>query len=425
MRMRHVFILLLVLLGPLPAQALTLEEVVAAVKNHPSIEASRWDAKRVKSEKHATAWLPDPKVGVEIDEVPLRKKSPGNALMTTYSVSQAIPFPGTLVAKSRALDAEYRAKLAMTTQVERDRIFDAKKTYFALIANKSLLAAEQNVINALNQLVTSSSSAYATRTETMTQPSDAGMSEAPTPQGSGFGDVLMARMKKAEAQARLHDLHHQEDALKAQLNLLMGRAPDADLGKLKTPPLKRISIPAPVLEQKLIGQNADLKSLNWMTQKAKRDVTAARLEKVPMLEPMVGWEQRQNMENAYMASLNLNLPIWINRNMAETNRAKAEAQRAKMEYQAREREAKSDLYYLYNHALWHRQIVDKYRGEIVPLAQSAVNAGREAYAANLETSSSLLVKIIGLSQAQAMYWNMWMDYQTEFAQLEAMLGEEL
>ena len=81
------------------AQAITLDEVVAqVVATHPAIRRAQWDAQEARA-RRGEAWLPDPKVGIEYEQMPRGNVGLKNADMVNYSVSQEIPFPGALISQ--------------------------------------------------------------------------------------------------------------------------------------------------------------------------------------------------------------------------------------------------------------------------------------------------------------------------------------
>lgn len=415
------------------AETLTLDKVVAAVlQTHPNIAAAKWDTKAAKHAKHAGAWLEDPSVGVMYEEVPLNSASLGNAGMTDYTVSQEVPFPAVLTTKSKALEARYQAKKAMLTETERAQIFEAKKTYFAIVATTKQIASQQAALNYYSQLLKSLEATYQTRGTTAKSianvkdgmgttsiPVDAGMGG-----GSGLADVFMARMKKAELNTQIHDLHHQHDSLKAKLNLMMGRDPDTKTD-LAMPSIPTLRLDLKTLEAKVLSQNTNLQALDWMVKEAKRESSLAKLSLIPKLTPEFSYNQRQNQDNAYTLGLSLNLPLWLNKNSALIGEAKANHFKAQSQLEAQKLSAKSDLYYLWNHAKWHAQILRQYKGEILPLAKAAVSTDLAAYELGQGAATSSLQKLINYHAANSEYWRMWQDYQTEYALLEQLVGENL
>lgn len=407
-------------------ETFTLETVVSeTIKSHPAIEQVRQNAEAARQEKKMESWLMDPMVGVQFEEVPLMNPSPGNADMTSLFVSQKIPFPSKLVTKNRAMEAEYQAKKVMITAAEREKIFEAKKTFFEIIANQNRIKDQQTILNSYKQIMGTMEKTY----ETMTPPKNpsnemSAGKEISLQMSSPFSDVLMARMKKAESEALLLDLKHQKEAYEAKLNILMGREPHAPL-QLVSPKIKKLTFDSKTLEEKTLRQNSDITSMQWMVKAAKKETSLAYQSLIPDFEPEFMYQRRQNMDNAYTLGVNLNFPLWMNTKSAEIKKSKAEQKRAKSELENEIRNMKTELHYLIHHAEEHYKIVNKYRNEIVPLARSSFNAAKTAYSAGQIGSNSLLTSLISLHQASQMYWEMWEDYQMGYAMLEQIVGEDL
>src|SRR3990167_2166144 len=97
----------------------------------------------------------DPMVGISFEEVPLSDPSLGNADMTSYSVSQEIPFPSVIATRSSAMGKEVKSKQALLKGAEQEKIYEAKKTYFELLAAQNRLRAKKEVLSSYNQIVAS------------------------------------------------------------------------------------------------------------------------------------------------------------------------------------------------------------------------------------------------------------------------------
>lgn len=431
---------LILLLGFVPAtvraQTLTLQEVIEQVKKHPRIRQAEWEVKEAKAARIAESWLMDPMVGVTLEEIPLNNKSLGNADMTSYSVSQEIPFPTVIATRSSAMGKEVKSKQAMLKGAEQEKIFEAKKTYVELLAAQNRLKAKREVLSSYNQIVAVLTKQYETGAKVPSQGKtpEASMggsmggtitTGSPMTENASFSDVAMAKMKKAEVEAEIYDLHHQVEATTSRLNILMGREPDTMIRSLENLPVKSLRVADDQLEQKVFSQNSDLKALDWMVKKSRKEVSLAAQKLIPTVEPMFMYNRRQNMENAYTVGVNMNFPLWFHRNVAEISQAKAASKKMAAELEAQKATALTSLHELIHHAKEHYKIVNKYRGEIVPLARSAFTTALTGYEARMLSSSNLLQKLINYHDASGMYWEMWMDYQMDYAMLEWLVGEEL
>jgi len=395
-------------------RAFSLEEFLNAVRStHPAIHEAQLDAKAAKYQSRIDGWLPDPMVGLEFDEVPLKDPGLRQADMTNYKVSQEIPFPGKLISKGKAAKNEYRSKNAMATQAERETLFEAKKTYYSLYAIREKLKNQKALI-----------AAYETLSKALDQRYDAGFAELQS-MSSPLADVKMVGMKKAEMEADLFDLQHQEHSLISKINLMRGVDAMTSIDGLTTPKIKKISLSEMELETKFEKQNATLESLQWMIEKYKSDLSAAKLSLVPDMQTEFAYKQRSDLDNAYSVGMNLSIPLWLNRHSAEISQAKANVAKAKAEKEKQGLELKTELHYLAHHAIEHQKIVSKYRDEIVPLGKAAFQTAQEKFEAKLTNASPVMARKISYLEAQNMYLEALQDYLIEYAFLEMLVGEEL
>jgi cobalt-zinc-cadmium efflux system outer membrane protein len=428
--MRRLPIIFLLCALPLSARAetLTLTQVVQNVEGfHPAIKQARWDVKAAQAAKTAQAWLPNPDMGVMFEEVPLRETSLGNSRMTSYYVSQEIPFPTKLTTKAKALSHEVQAKKELVNSAERTSSFDTKKTYFELVAAQHQNTVLNTMTGYYDRMIASLEGNYGSVSQKQTAQAQPAMTNEPADMGgaSGLSDIYMAKMKRSELQSQIHDLHHKQQSLIARLNLMMGRDPDAPL-TVTEPKLPTLKWDIATLETKLTGQNSDLRAMAALVAKAKTEVSLAKQSYLPDVTPEAEYNQRQDMENAYSMTLNFNVPLWFHKNAAEVKQAYAQEKSAQKEYESQQLNARADLRYLWEHAHWHRQILGQYRGEIIPFARSAADTALTDYQINREAvlASSTLTSLINYHQAQVMYWDMWQDYMTEYAMLERLVGED-
>lgn len=416
------FIVLTCLAFPMPVWALTLDEVVSAVTaTHPAILQSQRVTEKIAAMKRAEVWPENPRVGVMFEESPVMDFGLGNANMTNYTVSQEIPNPLSLKYKSAAFEQEKIASRHMTTSVTREKVFEAKKIFFELVASQNARAAKIKLVGYYDQIISSLDKSYQSD---MSQ----GAGGMPSPSqmiGTSWGDVLMAKMKKAEVQAELFDLNHAVNNLTAKLNLVMGRPATQGLGKIVMPRLKSLKLSNAALEAKVEHVNSDLMAADAMVAKSKNEIALTRSDLVPDVMADFAYNRRQNMDNAYSVGFSMSVPLWVNKNASAIKASKSAYLESQYKKQSLTLDLKQQLYFLSEHAREHFKIINTYRGEILPLAESAVNTALAEHQASATTAISVLQKIVSYHEAVGMYWELWSDYNMEFAMLENLIGEDL
>lgn len=403
------------------AENLTLERVInIVIGQHPKIMSASNDADAARHNKTAQSWFADPKVGVKFEQVPAGSSSLNNADMKTYSASQEIVFPGTLMAQSAALNAEYQAKQANITETQREIIFEIKQTYFSLLAVRELLKTNRGLLNQYAQgqniLETAYKSLADKKDETVSLSLD----------GAGvFDGALTAKVKKAETQASLNELLSAEKSLEAKLNLMMGRDPLTPVPTLIAPQLKRIKMSAKILEEKLLSQNTGLKALDFMSKKSQKDVTLAKLSYVPTLMPELEYNQRNGQNDAYTLGLSLNVPLWIHRNNAQIQSAQAQHKQVLAVLANEKLNTTTEFYSVYNQLKQHFETIQLYENNILPATRSLVSTALVSQSANQSSALITLQKMVSYHQANTTYWELWKNYQIEYAWIEKLVGEDL
>lgn len=435
MQKKYVWMLFL---GILPANTqagpLTLDALLGTVRaTHPAISMARQETLMTRQQKKAEAWIEDPEIEFMAEEIPYMSPSPGNASMQKIGVMQKIPFPALPLQKAKSFNKEIAAKKSMTDAAERDAVFDAKKSYYELVAADQQIREYGAIISSYKQMLGSMETAYSTAggsTPDSNATGGGGMGGTTVASGSAvmpqttLADVYMVKMKKAEAEAELHDMHHQRHALVAKINLLMQREPSTKIS-LVTPRTKSFRGDENALWEKTKLQNSEITAMRHYVSKAKSDVKVAKYSVVPGLGLTFEHDRRQNMDNAYTLSVGLNVPLWINRNAGTIGMAKADKLRAEASLENTTLTVREEFHYLVEHAKWHGKILGKYRGEILPNAKAAADAALALLQTGMAPSSTVLDKIIGAAQARIMYWKMWGDYMIEYAMLEKLVGEDL
>ncbi len=402
-------------LGDAKEAPLTLEDAVAtALAFHPKIAAAESEAKAAKAEKTAQSGLPDPRAGIMFEEVPYADPDLKNADMTSISVSQEIPFPGKLITRGKAYGADHRARLAMLTGTKRDIAFETESLFFSLYALKEARESETAVRAAYREVVASLETTYASDIRDR-------MGET-----SLFSDLMMAKAKLALSESELLHLTHEVQTAAHALALFMGEERmHGEERALKEPPLPILSLDFSDLEAKLLSENSELAAMGATLERREKEEQLAKLEFVPDLEVEFEHNARADMENAYTLGFSINVPLWGYRNRAEISAAKKMRKAAEFDLAATAIEKKRELAHLVHYVKIYRDILAKYRAEILPAGKSAMNAAITAYTANRLEAMETVNQITNYHTMVREYWETWTEYQMNYAMLEALVGEKL
>lgn len=414
--------LLLFILITLPVRGITLDlesSIQQVLSQHPRLKTAQTTIDIAKKERQIDRWLPDPMAKIEYEQIPQSNVSLDQADMITYKLSQALP--PTLISQSKKGAAAVRAQNYNFEASMRELTYKTTQIYLTILATQEELKTRRDIAGAYKQLLTSLEAEY--KTNVSHAPSsqiEKGMGEK-----SVLGDVLMFKMKKLENETQIEDLIHKNKSAISKLNLMMGLDAEAKQAPLKLVPVKKLSFNLNTLTEKLIKQNSNLRELRALVDQAKEGKKIAALSLIPTLEPEVTFNQRRNNVDAYSFSVGLNLPIWLNKETSLIKKGKLEHLKSQSELREKELSLKEDLAYLFNHANQHYKIVNKYKNEIVPIARSAFKVTEANFKTGNTNSLDMIQKLISYLEASLMYWDLWQDYQSEYALLESLVGEKL
>jgi len=216
---------------PESAAIITVDELIrAALQNNPELRAFAANHDAANARIPQMSSLDDPHFNFEIEEAP--RSDPFNASQwrfLNFGLTQTLPFPGKLArAKQLAqIDArhahhDYEEKVLEITAT-------VKAAYSELYMMQRSLEVNQENINLMTQFVNIAKIRYAVG-QVMNQ------------------DVLKANVELARLANEQLTLQQQEETLKAMLNVLLNRAPQAPLGKTILPERRPLSLDLEALQ---------------------------------------------------------------------------------------------------------------------------------------------------------------------------------
>jgi|UPI00037A14FB outer membrane protein TolC len=203
------------------ADVLTLELAEQAVLSHPAIQQSEQQARALAEVPAQVSSLPDPRVSLNVLNIPLSAPSLSREAMTQtqFGVSQALPYPGKLDLRAQAADFAAKAASESVAEVRLLLQRNIRMHWWNLLYLDHALETVSRNQTLLRQLVRIADSKYKT--------------------GQGLqSDVLLAQLelsKLLDSEITLKRARRNEEAI---INSLLQRPADAS-----------ITLPATVNEQ--------------------------------------------------------------------------------------------------------------------------------------------------------------------------------
>jgi outer membrane protein TolC len=392
------------------AQTLTLEAAQERARlNNPGLTALHAYSAAAEARVAGAAALPDPKVqytyfGRSVET----RTGPQEAL---YSLSQTVPWLSKLsTRKDIAIQDSKITSLAIQSAE-----WSIREAVTARFAEASYLA---RAIEATQTQLDWIADAQAIVAETVRT-------------GGSLNALLQLEVEAERVKDERSNYQQLLHTARAQLAALLAIEIDAlePLGAL-TPPTNR-PIDTPILFQRLLTQNPELRALRTSIQQADETTKLSQLERYPDFTLGVNYIQvgagNSNFSDAgedpWNVSIAINLPIWERKNRAAIQSAKASALATHATYRNRVHQLKGDLNSALGRQADNFERMQRYESKLIPLAEHALENIHAAY----ETSQVSFLEVIQsertLIQLQLSYWQVASNTIKTEATIQALTSQ--
>ncbi|MEP7227154.1 MAG: TolC family protein [Gemmatimonadales bacterium] len=393
---------------------LSAEALVA----NPSLEASRAAARAARARVRPQGALPDPMLEAGVMDLTLPRFAFHQSDFTEVdiSLSQEVPWPGTLGARSATARAMARAREAEVAVRRRNVVVRTAELYYRLryvVTARATLTQQRNLLAAGVEI---STARYATTT---------------APQS----DPLQARVALARLDTEGADLAAQEAELRAQLKALRNVR---GLDSLIIEPIRAELVPSDIdLSSPTIGESKDslgpdslpehprLAARRAEIEAAERTVRAEQLGARPDFTFMTRYGARPLGSDFFSAFVGIRIPLYAGRKqlrLADAARADADAARAALaEEQAELAEEIQTVRAQIRAGATRLRLLT---GQVVPSAQATVDASLRGYRVGKVEFLTVLATEDALYRAELDAARVAAEHLTHLVMLEQLLARE-
>ena len=365
----------------------------------PAITASKksWEAfiETYRVEKS----LPDPQVSATYFPRPIETRlGPQDWSLT---LSQAIPFPGTLAQKASVLESDVVMARIRVDKTVKAIVTKVSSSFYELGYIQAAMAVAQANLALVRQMRQVSENAYA---------EDKAL----------FYDVSKARAQTAQLEYDLLLLKELEKTEKTTLNTLLNRPPDAPLGQAARVRPRKVVYSLEEVYDLAMAHQEDILLAEEQVNRSEQAVQLARLETLPSFrvglfyaaigDPDVPTPPPDAGDDAVGVQFGMTLPLWPGKNRGRTARALAEKGTA----QARKTEAANQVLAEISR-MWFKlenadRLITLYEKDLLPQAVSSVRTaetwfkqGQGSFADFLEIQATAYNFQLSLARASADY----------------------
>lgn len=227
-------------------------------------------------------------------------------------------------------------------------------------------------------------------------------------------DVLQVQVETLLIEERQLALEHEQIALRARINALLNREPNAPLPSPAAlgPPM---ALPAvEVLRERAVAVHPEIRRIEARVAAANSEVDLADKAFLPDFSANLGYVGIMDpTDKRLQIGVSIQFPLYRNRRRAERSAANADLQRNRQELEGRRVEILAGIESAYTHTHHAMEVVRLYESELLELSESNLNAALSDYESgagqflNVVTAErQLLDTRQRYERARADYWRM-------------------
>lgn len=262
--------------------------------NNQELKALHEMAESREAAARAQGALEDPALKIEMEDLDRDRPlsvSPGNAMMTRYTISQSFPFPGKLslrekIAFKGALGARFEA-VARELEV----VAMVKQEYFEYAFLSESIRINEGIKGLLSDAARVAESRYST-------------GQAPQQ------DLIKINIEQSMLTNELLTLNAQKDISAARLKSILNRPQDSPLGEPEGLPKGIIEFDTAALIGKAASESPDIKMAESEAEANELGVNLAKKNYYPDIMLGVAPIQRDGRFDSFDVMLQFNIPIW-------------------------------------------------------------------------------------------------------------------
>lgn len=393
-------------------QSVGLQTVLteALEKNPTIIEAEQnWQVELNKITPAKTP--PNPKFAIMRDEIPAGSSKISDGMMTSYTLSQEIMYPGKLSLMGKM--AASNARMSRTDYLEKKlQVYtDTKQAYYdSLYASKALVIEQENQ-QLMGQLVQIAQVNYST-----------GMVP--------LQDALKAQTEYSQMTTELVNMAAMGSVAKARLNVLMGRNPNMAIELAEEFPAPPPNFDFEALQKQALSEKPALQGMLNKLDMAQSGVELAKKQRKPDFELSLQYNDQKPDEmgadkDTWSVELMAMLPIYGGKNKAEISGAKATQEAARASLTAMQNMTQLDVQMALVKAQTAWRQSELYQKNIIPQAEITYQASVVNYTNAKVDIMAVLENLRTLRSAKLAHYKSKVDYEMAIAELEKAIGKPL
>ena len=393
-------------------RALVLDELIqATLQNNPELRAFAENHRAAQARIPQMSSLDDPMFNVEIEEAP--RSAPFNTSQWRYlnfTFAQKLPFPGKLSKAKTLVEIDVEHAHHDYEEKALEVMANVKAAYFELYMIQRGLEVNQENINLMARFVNIAKVRYAVG-QVMNQ------------------DVLKANVELARLANTQITLQQQEETVKAMLNVLLNRAPQAPLGQTVLPERSLLSFDLETLQRVALAHRPMLHHDSLSIAQSRVANSLARRQYWPdfdlslmyVTSPFDGFR-------GFTAMAGVSLPFSLWSIKKQRGRVAETAAEVRMK-EALFNNTRNMILFAVKDGLTKvrsaQRMLDLYRTTVLPQAEQSLQVTLANYQTRQTDFLMLLDSYRMLQMSKMEYYEAEAKYEMSLAELERAVGKKL
>ncbi len=410
-------ILLVPIAKPSQAEVLVLDSLIAdALRANPDLAAARLRYRAFEAKVPQAGSLPDPMLKATVSNLPTDTWELDRTPMSgiEFMLTQTIPFPGKLGPKKNA--ARNLAGMAQKEyESARDLVAgELKRNYYQLYwLEKSVRITRKNK-RLLEDFADIASTRYSV--------------------GEGLQqDVLKAQVEVSKMTDKLISLEEMGKTVRAKINVLLDRDPQASLGEPGELSLPEMVYSEEELQNMAVNSNPVLRGMDFSVWAKESSYRLSRRQYLPDFTLSAGYRIRDevNMDpvrgvDFFSASVGISLPLYFwSKQKKNVQEKRLDWESAGQKYRSMENGAKLAVSRLFYSLVRYGEEVRLYSTAILPQARQSLESARSAYQVGKVDFLTLLNNQMTLYSYEIAYHQALSSYFITLADMEQVVGASL
>ena len=393
----------------------TLNQLIEyAIQSNTKIVEAREAWKATIEGRRVATGLPDPQFMVTYYPEPIETRNGPQDWNAT--LSQAVPYPGKLIKAGEIVDKDSEVARLNLDKTIRDIATDVRIAFYELsYIRKAQDVAAQNIeliahLQKVGQTVYSKDQA-------------------------ALIDIVKAQSQEGQLQYDILLLNELEMAEVTNINSLLNRPPQADIGRLVLPAVKPPVYKLSELYDLAKLNQEEIKMKDALVNQAEIKVGLAKDQRLPDFKVGVFYAEIGSpddepksddaSDDAYGVQFGFTVPIWFGKNKSRINQALAEKSRAIAAKESQINDTHRNIHSIYFRLQNALRLITLYQDNLLPQAASTIEMAETLYREKQTGFSDFI-------EAQSTWYNFNLaiarataDYGKYLARLERLIGHSI